>query len=325
VGLILCVNDIHAAGSPPSSCTETYWPDLLDLLGQTVKVAEDRGVRAVAWAGDVFHHKAPSRTPHGVVQDLIRIISGYPCEVWGVIGNHDIQHDRLASVDVTQPLGVLFQSGLRRLEGWAGDLPLYGVPWQQEWSAKGIYKALEDFRDGMTGRSLVVTHAPVYPPGREPRYPGAEFTPAQWWATGMDGPGACHGLLYGHIHEPHGAYRVAGFDTRFCNPGALSRGSLDEYNLHRQVSCALWDSQTGEFEVVPLQARPAEQVFRLRQHEAAVTARQSLEDFLSGVDGAVLDCLSVESVLAGFREQGVDPAVIDLAEELFGRVQEAAQ
>lgn len=312
---ILGVNDIHASRKPPSSCTDTYWPDLMDLLLQTVEVARARGVGAVVWTGDVFHHKEPHRTDHAVVKALKKyVIEAYLCPVLAVAGNHDMKHDRIDSVEETQPLGVLAgRGGLQLLDGWAGDnFPLFGVPWQQEWSEERIRAVTAGFRESVFSRTLVVTHAPIYPPGSEPRYEGAEVTPAKWWADALE-PG--HGLVYGHIHEPHGTYEVGG--VTFCNYGALSRGSLDEYNLERQVGCTIWDDDTGEFEFVLLKAKPADQVFRLREHDEVVTAQRRLDKFLAGVNEVTLELLSVESVVAHIKTLGLEPDVVDLAEEML--------
>jgi hypothetical protein len=103
----------------------------------------------------------------------------------------------------------------------------------------------------------------------------------------------------------------------FCNYGALSRGSLDEYNLHREVGCALWDHVTGGFEFVPLKAKPAEEVFRLRRHAEAVTAQRSLEDFAAGISAVKLAVLSTETVMAHIRTLGAGADVENLAEELL--------
>lgn len=318
MGEYLLLSDVHATRRPPSSCTPSYWPDLRDLLWQTVAIARERQLSGVVWAGDVLHHKAPRNTDHGLMQDLIKVIQASPCPVWIVPGNHDIQHDRLDSIEATQPLGVLYLAGARRLEGWSQDHPLYGVPWQQEWSEETVSAAFGDWR-GYTpfgahrGRYLAVAHAPLYPPGSEPRYDGAEFTPASWWSGAMDTYEGC--LFYGHIHEPHGTWQHEG--VTFCNYGALSRGSLDEHNLHRPVGCTLWDDQTGGFKFVPLNAKPASEVFRLREHGAAVTAQGLLDGFLAAAGKVTLGVLSLETVLGHFRELGLSREELALAEEFL--------
>jgi DNA repair exonuclease SbcCD nuclease subunit len=317
VGKILGLSDVHATRRPPSSCTDAYWPDVLSLLWQSVEIARLTDVSASVWAGDVLHHKAPSRTDYSVMQDLIRVIKGHPGPLLITAGNHDMQHDQPDSIDATQPLGVLYLAGALRLEGWCGpdeDDPhvLYGVPWLQDWTAGNVAAALEDYRRDSYGCSLVVTHAPIYPPGSEPRHKDAEYTPADWWADAMGNQGY---VFYGHVHEPHGVWAHGG--VTFCNNGALSRGSLTEDNLTRDVGCTLWDDETGEFEFVPLKALPAGELFRLREREQAVTAHAALDGFLADVGAVTLGVLNVESVLAHIETLGVGPDVVDLARELL--------
>lgn len=313
MGPILAVNDIHATRHPPGRCTDSYWDDLLTLLYQTVDVAQQHDASAVVWAGDVFHHKAPSRTDHGLVLELVELVRAYPCPVYAVPGNHDLRHDRIESLP-SQPLGVLFGAGLRKLDGRSAAFPrLFGVPWQQRWSEACVREALRGYReDEYASRSaLVVTHAPVYPPGREPGYAGAECTPASWWADAMDNEGY---LAYGHIHEPHGTWKHRG--VTFCNYGALSRGSLDEYNREREVGCALWSPGEG-FRFVPLKAKPASEVFRLEEHDRERAAQATLADFVAGVRKTTLAVLSLETVVAAVRAQVGAGPVADLAEELL--------
>lgn len=330
----LCLNDIHATKRPPSSCTESYYPDLLDLLWQTVDQAREHMVDAVIWAGDVFHHKAPSRTPHEVVLDLEKIIVSYPCPVLIVPGNHDMQNDRIESVGSTQPLGELYMAGAQPLTGWARDGVAYGVPWLQGYGNFAedvpddgqphnqieyrVADALASYRGMHQGMNhLVVAHAPLYPPGRELEY---EYFPASRWAEAMGGRGY---VLYGHVHEPHGVYEVGG--VTFCNYGALSRGSLHEYNLTRQVGFTLWDSETGEFEFVPLRYKAASEVFRLAEAAEAKTATDRLDEFLEDIGHTRLDVLSVESVMDTIRRKGVGAKVEALSEELLAEAQAGRQ
>ncbi len=313
---VLLINDIHLADRPPSSCTDTYLDDLLALLESVVQITEKADIAAVIWAGDVFHSKIPGRTSHATVKRLIDIANRHCCPVLVVAGNHDISHDRLESLP-SQPLGVMLASGaVTMLHGWitASDLPIFGVPWLKDFTDETVGPALEDWRtrlapDGPPG--LVVTHAPLYPPGQELPY---EYYPAADWARHMGHHGSVH---YGHVHEPHGCYDVDG--VTFSNPGALSRGSLHEHNLTRPVSIAAWHSVTGHFTHLQLPHRPAAEVFRLAEVAQTKAATTRLDEFLASVGQTRIDVTSVESVVEHIRTLGVDAEVAELAEELLAQ------
>lgn len=324
----MLLGDIHASDRPPSSCTDTYTDDLFDLLAAAGAVARERGVTAVISAGDVFHHKAPSRTSHKLVLLVISAFRDFAeatgSPVWVAPGNHDIQNDRLDSLRTTQPLGAVLESGAAELlDGWADEHPVYGVPWLQQFTTLTVDAAFAAWREQIfehgtgTSQVLTVTHAPLYPPGKELTF---EHYPAASWAEAMGGAGQ---VYYGHVHEPHGVYEVGG--VRFCNNGSLSRGSLHEYNLTREIVVTLWDSATGEFETVPLPARPASEVFRLREAQEVRDMAGSLDKFLAGISGTSLEVVSVESVQEHLRGADLPAPVRDLCLELLtGAVHDGA-
>lgn len=342
------ISDVHASDRAPSSCTDAYFADILDLLGQTAELARDRRAAAIVIAGDLFHCKAPSRTSHSLIMQLMSVLNGPPREdfvlspdVYVVPGNHDLLHDRQESLIESQPLGVLLQAGaVRMLDGWADHHMLYGVPWQQKWDNLHVFDALQSYRDwrvhSPTQPALVVAHAPLYPPGKELPY---EFYPAAQWADAMGGGGQC---FYGHVHEPHGVWSidtsqpgikvpdaigtctVGSFQDQvtFCNNGALSRGSLHEYNLDRQVGATIWDSDTCRFTFVPLRARPASEVFRLQEHAQAITDSTRLDEFLAAITVTSLGVVSIESVLEHFKSlDGIGAMEMGLIEELLAEAQ----
>lgn len=332
MSLYMMLSDIHASERAPSSCTDSYGPDILALLRTSMKMAEEREAACVIWAGDVFHHKAPGRTSHRLVQSLVNIIQAAPCPVLIVPGNHDLQNDRLESVILTQPLGVLFQAGAVRLEGWGSPFKVFGVPWlgycgdedaelmqQQRELVREVLRPYREAKIKVGEPYLVVTHAPLYPPGGELKW---EHYPAQWWAEDMGLNGS---VFYGHVHEPHGTYGFYGADEEhgdyqvtFCNNGALSRGSLHEYNLTRMPGVTWWNDKTGEFEFEEIPgAKPPEEVFRLREKEQAADVSGKMAAFLSGVTGASLEVVSVESVIAHVRTLGAGHEVEALVEELI--------
>lgn len=299
----------------PSGCTDSYTDDLFALMAEAATFAPH--CEAVIIAGDVFHLKAPIRTSHSLVLRVIEALRAFNRPVLIVPGNHDMQNDRADSISTSQPLGVVFASGAARpLEGWS-EWPVYGVPWLQHWTDEAVSEALASYREG-SGRpphqTLVVTHAPLYPEGMELKW---EHYPARKFADAM---GMTGNVFYGHVHEPHGQWGF--YDEKsgvtFCNNGALSRGSLHEYNRDRQVGITFWDSDTAQFEFVPLSARPASEVLRLEEHAERKATEQRLDEFLAGIAGTELAAVSAESVLEHLKSQeGWGPAEHALAEELL--------
>jgi predicted phosphodiesterase len=320
--LLLLVNDIHLSERAPSSCTDSYSDDLFELVGAIAQVAAERCAAAVILAGDVFHHKAPSRSSHRLVQRAISAFKAFPCEVWVVPGNHDIQNDRLESLMLTQPLGVLVRAGAVRILSGFHSLPVFGLPWQQRWEQQALTDALElyrGFNEQPGPPALLVTHAPLYPPGLELKW---EHYPAADWAEAMGGKGCC---WYGHVHERHGVWAAGGVSpVTFANFGAISRGSLHEHNLTRQVAIGAWDSETGEFEEIVLPHKPADQVFRLREAAEVADMAVRLDEFLAGVSGTTLEVMTSESVISYIRSQGHGAAEASLAEELLNYVEESS-
>ena len=274
----LLVSDLHLADNPPASRKEGYLDEVLMLLWQTVRLAEEHEATAV-WAGDVFHLKTPGRNSFKMVNQVIDVVKAYPRGLYIVPGNHDLTHDRLDSIPA-QPLGMLYQAGAKECIGWAHS-SLYGVPWLQRHTDEAVENSLADWRAQMNppGHCLVVTHAPLYPPGRELKY---EFYDTHKWARAMGNLGS---VFYGHVHNPHGTYTVDG--VQFCNNGALSRGSLDESNLKREVVATLWSDINGEFRTLPMAYKDSSAIFRMEE-KTKREAQVRLDDFLESIGQASL-------------------------------------
>jgi DNA repair exonuclease SbcCD nuclease subunit len=321
----LIINDVHLTNenSHPSSCTASYTDDLFDLLYQASQLAELRGCRAIIQLGDFFHIKAPGRNSHALIQRAIRWARESVVPVYIVPGNHDLLNDRLESLNEGQPLGVLYDSGVvERAEGYLAGHSIFGIGWQQYWDAqediadRAVRKALEGFQP-KDSPQLIVTHAPFFPPGINPAYEHYS-TDKFSKIVNPDGRGNVQ-VIYGHIHDWHGEYVVKG--VRFANYGALSRGSLTESNLTRPVGVTIWDSITGRFEFVELQARPASEVFRVKEIQEVKTTQLKLDEFLASVGQSTITITSTESVLAHIRSMNLGKDIEQVVEELLTSVE----
>lgn len=299
---VIVVNDVHLRDNPPSSATETYQDDLFDLLHQVAVIAKERDAQVI-FSGDVVDFKQPARTSHRLIQRAIEAFREFD-NALVVPGNHDLQQDRLDSLMTTQPLGVIIRSGaLTVLDGWHLDLPVYGVPWQQQWyntevmfevfdrwrSAGGVDEGPENAVIDLD-KALVVTHASIFPAKQDVIFERLPMTGSEGLPEAMGHMGY---LAHGHIHDDHGVHESEG--VTFCNFGALSRGSLTESNRERQVSVALWTPEGG-FERIDLDARPSEEVFRITEIEQKKAEKIDLDNFLSQVGQNTLEQSTTESV-----------------------------
>lgn len=319
---VICVGDIHISDRPPASCTDSYTDDILDMLSYIAKLEKAIKADAVVWAGDIFHHKQPSRTSHATVLKVAKVAQEYS-NLYVVTGNHDIQSDRLDSLE-KQPLGVLYEAGvLKELDGWHPSLPIFGVPWQQRWLSPGtVWDAFRDWRQGNPatppGNALAVTHAPIYPPtvADNVLFELVPLGGPDGISTAMENTGY---LYYGHIHEPHYKFEVDG--VTYANMGAISRGSLHEYNLARKIQVSLWTPEHG-FVPIDIPHKPASEIFKLAEAQEKKAEKMSLDSFLSEVGSATLDISSTGSIIDHVRRMDIEELVKEKSIELLEEVSE---
>lgn len=312
---ILCVGDIHVSDVPPVNCTESYTDDIIDILKRIAEIAEDREADAVIWAGDIFDKKSPKKNSHGLVLKMIEVVKYYKTcgvELFVVPGNHDLVNDRYESLHTSQPLGVLIAAGLKELNGWHGELPVFGLPWLQNWDdlekELSTYREYNDFHQ--VTESLVITHASIFPPGKEPIY---EHLTSERVAAAMGNQGS---IQFGHIHDDYGIWETDG--VTFANVGAISRGSLTESHLQREVKIVSWKPFDG-FEEIVVPHRPADEVFRIAEGTAKKQKAADAENFLQAIGYSQISMTSTTSVIEHIQamdaEEPVKTTAISLIED----------
>jgi hypothetical protein len=163
-------------------------------------------------------------------------------------------------------------------------------------------------------KSLAVTHAPIYPPSVADNVL-FELLNLNEVSEAMANAGY---LYYGHIHEPHFKFDVDG--VTYANMGAISRGSLHEYNLSRKIQVALWTPEHG-FTPVDVPHKPASEIFRIAEAQEKKTAKMSLDSFLSEVGNATLDISSTGTIIEHIRTMEIEEPVKAKSIELLEEVQ----
>lgn len=324
------VGDVHQGDRPPSARTETYTEDINNKLQWIVDFSNDKKVDAIIFNGDIFHIKRADRNSHALVQGVADILGRSNAPVLIVPGNHDLAEDRLESI-ASQPIGTLaLHPNIDLLMGPHPELPVFGMPYvDTEDVAKIEYWAEKYNEAGPDNYPLLVTHQSIFPEAEAPIY---EYVSAENFAAVFNAPF----VAYGHIHSRMKAgafYEIGG--TWFCNNGAISRGSLHEETVYRELAITLYDdseyqnwnlgpsrrtSPPNPFTSIPLPHRPAEEVFRLEEVALLDERRAKVDGFLQSLGGAELTYLTTEGILEKARQTDLPHAAVKELEEIITNV-----
>ena len=271
--------DTHINDKAPESRCDDYMETVLDKLRQVGQVARDRKVNAVLDNGDFFHNKAASKNSHTLVKRVVEVHKAYPCPVYENPGNHDFPYGNVDYID-KQPLGVLFATGIFhrmddiRFEDEDGLIVrVVGLPYKVDFSVFDF-----DMERGDEDVLIVAAHTYASPTGTEC------FGREQFLSYSELAECTPDLFIFGHLHVDQGIQEVLG--KPFINLGSLTRGSLTHDNLERipRIGYIKVEKIDGEIkistEAIPLEVKPASEVFDLVKHERIQKERKDIDQFI---------------------------------------------
>jgi len=279
--------DVHLSDRAPSSRTDDWADAVFDKLGQVRDLAREVNAAAIIDGGDFFHIKSPGRNSHALVNRTAEHHSTYPCPVYCTPGNHDAVYGDYSFLP-QQPLGVLFSTGVfKRLydeheavfEEFHGvkvrvvGIPYHGTSYDME-RFTSIEKGDEDVL-------ICVAHVLASHKGGT-MFEGEDIIK---YADLVDT--APDVYLFGHWHKNQGVEEIGG--KQFVNIGSLTRGSLSQDNMDRVPAAAVLrcTEQGVEIEVVPLNVRPAEEVFDVEGRARQVKRQVEMDSFVEAIREAL--------------------------------------
>lgn len=303
---ILQINDSHLAENPPGSRTVGYCSDIFCKLEWCARLAVEHGVDAVVHTGDWFHSKYAHKTPYWLINKIIKLVKGNGRPWLTIPGNHDYPP---GYGDLTrQPYWTLVESGAVIDVSYTpyrfdDGTVVAGVGYTDEQFVPKIHQLWNMFDGAMP--SVLVLHQ-LIEPGEESR-PYEFIRPTEL-------EGLARVILYGHVHEDHGAYRIG--KTRFCNPGALSRGSLSEMDLRRSPKVALIDVGPHiNMQLFEVPHRPVEECYLLDKVERRKLINTDVDSFVSAVEQTQFSALSfggVQNILREIKDEDVREVCLEI-------------
>ena len=245
---LIWFTDVHAASSNPINRRDDYPQAILAKLKQIRQLADKLDCPMVC-GGDVFHHKAPSKTAHWLVNELIDVWGERP--PIGVVGNHDLSYDSLEHI-ARQPIEVLIRAGAYKPLDYSDTLQIgpfslrgftYRAKLEEQW-----FKWPQGTDDGRSLK-LLILHAAASKSGSN--YPGDEVCYSYpWLAANTD----ADVVLCGHWHIDQGIQSIASpgktlGQTYFVNIGALCRPSIVDVARQPKVCLIQWDPNNRDLKL----------------------------------------------------------------------------
>lgn len=297
--IFLTVGDVHLSDTTPASRLDNYTDAIFEDLALVRSQALELKATAVFITGDIFDRKSPTKNSHAIVSRAIAMFSSFPCPVYSIVGNHDIVNNRIDSL-TRQPLNVLFESGaLKRLQREVFDeVTVCGVDFDEG----NDYSTLSPKKEGDCTQLIAVCHVLATPDGGD-MYGEPVFSYKKL-AKSSD----VDVYVFGHLHNDQGVQSIG--SKQFVNLGALSRGSLTQEEIHRQVKIGkiVWDGKQLECSEIPLAVKPSSEIFDIQKKNEMEKKEKEIESFVASLNKTDLfqDISSLEETIKSMMlESGV--------------------
>lgn len=291
----LVVGDVHFCDYVPVKRIDNFLDAQFKTIDRINQLAEEMDVDVVFLLGDVFDKARPELW---LVNKAAEMFSNFPCAVYSIVGNHDLQGCR-DGVPATA-LGNLFTSGtIRKLDG---DTTILGVP------IRAIHHTREHVAELYASEipRIIFTHNMVTPQVA----PFAHLYVDDVLAVAND----CF-IFAGDFHDPYEKYNAL-TNARIINPGVLTRTSIAERHIDPSVIYfeATPEKLVTKYKLISLGAPAGDKIFDVLLHEKQKAGELNLKDFIDSINQTQFESQDIEKlILEVGTEQKINPEVIDEA------------
>lgn len=301
---LIWITDIHLSDKPPGRRSELYREQIFDKLRQVRDLCVQHKALCLV-GGDVFHIKTPKSPANSLslIREAIEVFGSFPggC-VYGCVGNHDIQFDRMDTLP-HQPLGILEEAGVYKIikEPLIIDAMVEPSlnPWQIQIDAWDFEDQEETYRNLITSGPcpedityrIGLVHAS-----------GCSGDTREFFGTNIIGYNQLKKLDYDFLLWGHDHTRT---ETETCgnvthiNLGSLARAALSMDEAERPVSAVMLSLKDDGARVkeLPLKIVPLEQAFRTEDKKVLdVKETSEMREFFSDLSESVDEIESTDPI-----------------------------
>lgn len=324
------VGDFHISDANPSARLDNFKETCFNKLKFIRDETNRRGVDVVLFLGDIFHRKNPNLNSHDTIRELISIFAGFNSKVLEVVGNHDIS---MTSKNLyKQPLSVLDEAGSLSILGYpytrnftfsTEEADIYGLGYADiNDTLSENYFALNSEIVSNFKVNILAMHQMLLPDNAN--FFGDYLNFKDLAQLDFDI------VLCGHFHPGYEPLIQAAHGVIFCNPGAITRGSLDTHNLTREPQFAIFDitdKKNIKTDTVSIPCLPANQIFDMQKVKRSIIVKEDMSKFtdtLKSVCEDSVDISSVNGLLSVLADSGCDKEVLNFAKPYLEQAEEKA-
>lgn len=286
----LVVGDVHLCDYVPVKRIDNFLDAQFIKLKKIRDIAEERDVDIVFLLGDVFDKARPELWLVNKAMDYFR---SFPCVVYSLVGNHDLQGCR-DGVPGTA-LGNLFTASIiKKLEG---DTALLDIP----------IRAIGHTREHIISLyepeipSIIFTHNLVTP----------QVAPFEHLFVDDVLKAAKNCFIFaGDFHPPFEKYNKV-TNARIINPGVLTRTSIAEKDIDPSVIYfeASPEDLVTHYEKISLGAPKGDVIFDIALHDQIKSDELNLKQFIDSITQTQFESQDIEKLI---REVGQKNKVSDI-------------
>lgn len=274
----IVVGDPHFCDYTPIKRTDNFIEAQFMKLRKIRDIAAEKDVDAVFLLGDVFDKAVPETW---LVNRLINEFKEFPCVVYSLIGNHDLQgcRDGLSGTSI----GTLFSTGvLKKMEG---DLEILGIPFR---AINHTRELTLDLYESEIPR-IILAHCMVTPQVA----PFEHLFVDDVLKVAKD----CF-IFAGDFHPPFEKHNKA-TNSHLINPGVLIRTSIAEKDIDPSVIYfeASPEELVHTFEKISLGSPKGDDIFDVLLHEQTKAEEVNLKKFIDSILQTQFESQDIEKLI----------------------------
>lgn len=302
---LLIIGDLHLRYTPPINRTNEFYNDLLNKIKEIKQIQLDNNIEDenVICLGDVFDNFVVDYAEK-IIYDVGPYIKGWTF----LIGNHDCKEEngdtRGTTFGILQKLNIIKVKPIITKDN-------HILVFFNYYNRNQIYKYDFNFKEIIDVTKIAFIHDYIVPNKIAKKYNVEDIVTCENMKTDFDY------IFCGHYHY---SYDITHNNTRFINPGALLRKTIDKDDMKRKVKVILYNSDSEEKikDIYLKSCRNYKDVFKIDEND--IIKKDLDSKFIQQLQDIKLYGNSFNDVINLLKTNNVDNNIINYIKDMENKI-----